>query len=257
MIFVAYSHQDEKWLNELEIMAAPLKKYGGLRPSSDKDIKPGEDWRNRISDLLRNAAIAVLLVSRHFLKSDFIMTVELPEILKARKDRGLKVMWVLISHCLWEETDLEKIQAVLPTSVALADMSESTSSSALKKICQAIKEGFEKPALDPALDGLPVAQKVANFKLLLRPCTRRAEVFIRADNSGDWYHQGGIEAGKQHCTCQFGNDKTPAKTGFHIIAMTTETHVPHQGGKPTKPLPSYRKLSNEVRVIRKKDRDII
>lgn len=90
-----------------------------------------------------------------------------------------------------------------------------------------------------------------NLKLLLRPCTRRAEVFIRADNSNDWYYQGWIEAGKQSCTCYFGNDKTPPKVGFHIIAMTTEAQVPNQGGKPTKPLPSYRKLSNEVRVIRK------
>lgn len=251
MIFVAYSHKDEKWLTELDIMAAPLKKYGGLRPFSDKDIKPGEDWRSRITVLLKSAAVAVLLVSRHFLSSNFIMNVELPEILKARKERGLKVVWVLVSHCLWEDTDLEPIQAVLPTSVALQDMSESSSAAALKKVCGDIKEAFEKPALDPALHGTLVTRKMGDLKLLLRPCTRRAEVFIRADNSNDWYHQGWIEAGKQHCTCYFGNEKTLPKVGFHIIAMTTEAQFPNQGGRPTKPLPSYRKLSNEVRVIRR------
>lgn len=251
MIFVAYSHKDAKWLNELEIMAAPLKKYGGLRPLSDKDIKTGADWRKSIDSLLNNAAVAVLLVSRHFLNSSFIMDVELPAILKARKNRGLKVVWVLVSHCLWEETPLEKIQAVLPTSVALQDMSESSVSAALKKISLAVKEGFDQPAIDPALNGRPMAQKVENLKLLSRPCTRRVEVFVRADNSGDWYHQGAIEAGQQTRTCYFGHAKTPPKRGFHIIAMTTESRVPHQGGKPTKPLPSYQKLSNEVRVVRK------
>src|ERR1035441_2826008 len=133
MIFVAYSHKDEKWLTELEIMAAPLKKYGGLKPYSDKDIKTGADWRKSIDALLKNAAVAVLLVSRHFLNSSFIMDVELPAILKAQKERGLKVIWVLVSHCMWEETDLEPKQAVLPTSVALQDMSESSSTAALKK----------------------------------------------------------------------------------------------------------------------------
>jgi hypothetical protein len=251
MIFVAYSHKDTQWLTALEEMAAPLKKYGGLRPESDKDIKAGEDWRKRIDALLQNAVAAVLLVSRHFLNSDFIMKVELPTILKAQKERGLKVLWVLVSHCLWEETPVETLQAALSPSIALKDMPESKCDAELKKLCGTIKDAFEQPALNTALNGLRITRKMENLKLLLRPCTRRAEVFVRADNTGDWYHQGCIEAGQQRCTCYFGNDKTPPNTGFHIICMTTESKVPHQGGKPTRPLPSYRKLSNEVRVIRK------
>jgi hypothetical protein len=64
-------------------MAGPLKKYGGLRPMSDKEIKAGEDWRTRIDVMLNEAEVAVLFVSRHFLDSQFIIDVELPRILKA------------------------------------------------------------------------------------------------------------------------------------------------------------------------------
>jgi hypothetical protein len=253
MIFVAYSHKDEKWLTEFETMAAPLKKYGGLKPQSDKDIKSSEDWRKRIDEMLKQADVAILLVSRHFLSSHFITTVELPQILKARNDRGLKIIWVLVSQCLWEETELEKIQSPVPTSIGLQDMSEGNSMAALKKVCGVIKEVFEKPALNKVIQGVSVGIKAEHLKVLERPCTRRVEVFIRADNSEDWWHQGWIDAGKQNITCHFGTAKTPPNVGFHIIGMTTEAPVPHQGGKPTKPLPKYRQLSDgDVRVIRKK-----
>jgi len=252
MIFVAYSRQDKKWLDELCTMAAPLKKYGGLRPYSDKDIKPGQDWRPEIDKFLGEAAVAVLLVSRHFLASKFIMEVELPAILKARKARRLEVIWVLVSHCLWKESDLEPIQAVSDTSISLEDMSAGKQSGTLKAVCEQIKAVMETPVLDPALAGRSVAQRMQDLKLLARPAIRRVEVFIRADNSGDWYHQGGIPAGGKTCTCWFGTDKTPAGKGYHIIAMTTKSHVPHQGGKATKPLPNFIKLAREVRVIRRK-----
>jgi hypothetical protein len=251
MIFVAYSHVDDGWRKDLCTMAAPLRKYGGLQPYSDRDIKPGGNWREEINKFLSSATVAVLLVSRHFLASKFIMEVELPAILEARKTRKLEVVWVLASHCLWKETELEPLQAVLPTSVSLEDMSEAKKSAALKAICDQIKDVMETPVLDPALAGRAVTRKMEDLKLLARPAIRRVEIFIRADNSGDWYHQGGIAAGKQHCTCSFGTNQNQPITGYHIIAMTTKAHVPHQGGKPTKPLPNFIKLANEVRVLRK------
>lgn len=249
MIFVAYSHRDEAWLNELRTMAAPLRKYGGLQPFSDKDIKTGADWRQAIKKFLDNAAIAVLLVSRHFLDSQFIIDEELPEILRAREGRGLQVIWVLVSHCLYEDTPLEGIQAALPTSSALEEMSESKKNAALKTICKTIKDAFEKPVLDPALNGMKVSQKMPNLKLLLRPTTRFAEVFVRQDNQ-KWYHQGAIPPGHRHLRCYFGNDKTLEGTSFRITAMTMETGVPDQGGKPTDPMPECRTRADEVRVIR-------
>ena len=250
MIFVAYSHKDEKWLTELETMAAPLQKFGGLRPQSDKDINASEEWRKRIESMLKEAAVAVLLVSRHFISSKFIMTVELPQILNDRKERGLKVLWVLVSPCMWEETELEKIQSPVPTGIGLQDMSDGNAMMTLKKVCAVIKEAFEKPALNMGLQGTSVSTRMDNVKVLLRPCTRRVEVFIRSDKSTDWWHQGWIEAGKQHLTCHFGNSRTSANTGFHIIAMTTETPIPHQAGKATKPLPQYRQMCDgDVRVI--------
>src|ERR1700680_2503727 len=101
MVFISYSHVDTKWLTELLTMAAPFVRFGGMRTFSDADIGTGASWRANILKALDEALVAVLLVSPYFLKSPFIMDVELPRILKAQQDRGLEVVWVLVSHCAY------------------------------------------------------------------------------------------------------------------------------------------------------------
>src|ERR1051326_8121963 len=118
MIFVSYSQVDAKYCQDLLTMAAPLTKYGGMQIFSDADIAAGASWPSTIQKSLDKASVAVLLVSRHFLRSRFIMDIELPYILKARNVRGLEILWVLVSHCLYEETPLQPIQAALPTGTA-------------------------------------------------------------------------------------------------------------------------------------------
>jgi len=49
---------------------------------------------------------------------------------------------------------------------------------------------YERPAINRALNGMRVQRKVENLSVLASPARRRVEVFIRADSSGDWYHQG-------------------------------------------------------------------
>lgn len=230
-------------------MAAPLTKFGGMQVFSDSDIAAGASWPSTIQKALDKAVVAVLLVSRHFLKSSFIMDVEVPYVLKARTTRGLAVLWVPVSHCLFEETPLHHIQAAIPTGTPIEDLSDSRRNAALKTICRKTADAWrtaETPKLDPALAGRNVPAKVEDLKLLVRPAIRRTEIFIRPDNSADWYHQGPILPGHTSRTCHFGNEKTKSGTGFHILAMTTDAAVPHQGGKPTKPLPQARTRSNEL-----------
>jgi len=80
-------------------MAAPFVKFGGMRTFSDADIGTGASWRANILRALEEAWVAVLLVSPYFLKSPFIMDVELPRILKHGKIEGWKWFgcWCLIA----------------------------------------------------------------------------------------------------------------------------------------------------------------
>jgi hypothetical protein len=253
MIFVAYSHRDADWCEEVVTMAAPLMRYGGLQSFSDSDIAAGSAWRSTIRKALDKSAAAVLLVSRHALSSKFIMDTELPYILTARKDRGLVLLWILVSDCLFEKTPLEPIQAALPTSAPLEGMSRADRSKALKKLCEKIDtawRNFERPRLNLALQGRKMQKRVENLQVLSRAATRRTEIFVRPDNQADWYHQGPVLAGEVARTCHFGHPNTKPGTGFHILAITTDSPVPHQGGKPTNPLPKFRTRADGLRVIR-------
>src|ERR687896_1930534 len=107
-VFISYSHQDKKWLDELQTTLKPLVRAGDIVLWDDTTIPTGANWRKTIEQALETAKVGVMLVSSNFLGSDFITEVELPSLLKAAEENGLQVCWVLISHCLYEESQLAK-----------------------------------------------------------------------------------------------------------------------------------------------------
>jgi len=103
-IFISYSHQDSRWLRELEVTLRPHVRAGDLQYFSDRDLKPGELWQELIMRELNQARIAVLLVSRYFMSSDFIARFELPAILDATTKDGLVVFWIAVSASAYKES---------------------------------------------------------------------------------------------------------------------------------------------------------
>jgi hypothetical protein len=77
----------------------------------------------------------LLTMAAPFVKFGGMRTFELPRILKARQERGLELVWVLVSHCLYEATPLAPIQAAFPLKTPLEDMSEPKKKAALKAVC--------------------------------------------------------------------------------------------------------------------------
>jgi hypothetical protein len=106
----------------------------------DTKIRPGSEWRVEIKQALAAARAAVLLVSPNFLESDFIHENELPPLLNAAKGGGLIILWVYISHCLYEETEIERYQGAHDDiSKPLDSLTPSEQNRVLADVCRKIK----------------------------------------------------------------------------------------------------------------------
>lgn len=138
-VFISYSHKDKKFLDELLAHLKPLERAGRVSAWSDQQIKPGSEWAEQIQVALDSAKVAVLLVTKDFLASDFIDQNELGPLLVAARESGVAIRWVLVRDCNWKKTPLNDYQAAYPPDKPLAGKNWSRDS-AWVAICDAIEE---------------------------------------------------------------------------------------------------------------------
>lgn len=102
LVFVAYQHDDTKWLEELKKHLGALIHSERIEFFSDRQIGGSEEWDPAIQNKLKSAKVIVPMISPNFLSSRYIQTVELPAAI-ARHVRGeVKVLPVLVESCDWE-----------------------------------------------------------------------------------------------------------------------------------------------------------
>jgi hypothetical protein len=102
LVFVAYQHDDTKWLEELKKHLGALIHSERIEFFSDRQIGGSEEWDPAIRNKLKSAKLIVPMISPNFLSSKYIQTVELPTAI-ARHVRGeVKVLPVLLESCDWE-----------------------------------------------------------------------------------------------------------------------------------------------------------
>ena len=111
--FVSYSHADSESLERLQVHLRPLVKKGKIDLWADTKIKAGDRWKEEIESALRDAAIAVLLISADFLASDFIVDNELPPILEGAEKKGTRILPIVLKPCRFARDEhLSKFQAI-------------------------------------------------------------------------------------------------------------------------------------------------
>jgi internalin A len=138
-VFVSYSHQDQNWLEKLQIALKPLIRNRTIDVWADTRIKTGQKWEDEIKKALARAKIAVLLVSQNFLASDFIANEEFPPILAAAENEGLTIIWVPVTASLYDVTDIAKFQAAHDPSKPLDSLSDADLHQALVNIAKIIR----------------------------------------------------------------------------------------------------------------------
>ena len=112
-VFLSYSHRDLRWISRLEVHLKPIVDLGLISHWHDRLIIPGSKWRQEIEMAIRNAKIALLLVSADFLASDFITQNEIPPLLKAAEEKGTHILPIIVGPCRFKRTpSLAEFQAV-------------------------------------------------------------------------------------------------------------------------------------------------
>ena len=159
-VFVSYSHSDSEWLDRLDKHFRALWRSGNLPVISqwdDRWIAPGEPWREKISEAIRSAKVAVLLISTDFLASEFIRTVEMPELLTAAESAGLIIVSLYLKPASIKEHPLTKYQFV--NSRPVIDMTEADQERAFRSAAKVVFGALEGGT--GLSDSLPITSQIA------------------------------------------------------------------------------------------------
>jgi hypothetical protein len=196
-VFVCYARADNcsedkrlKWLDRLLEFMRPVTRFGEVKAWSDDSISPGGTLDSEIRYALDCARIAVLLVSPAFLASDYIACSEVPVLLMRAKLRGMRMLPVIISPCLYEETRfkypdwrtgpeevlLGSLQSINPPSRTLIEMAEGEQNRVLLAIARQIGTWLEEDRIHAERDAERAAEMTRQARLeTLKRLTKEIE----------------------------------------------------------------------------------
>lgn len=110
-LFFSYAHEDEELRNALEVHLAMLKRNGLVRAWHDRRITAGSDLDGAISKHLEEADVILLLLSPHFLASDYCYETEAARALQLHAAGKAVVIPVILQPCDWLESPFRKLRA--------------------------------------------------------------------------------------------------------------------------------------------------
>lgn len=113
-VFLSYSHEDEKYKQELDKHLAVQKRNGVIETWNDRKLLAGTHIHEEIDEKLVEADLIILLVSADFFASDYCYEKEMKKALELNEAGKNIIIPVIVRECDWLESPLEKLVA-LPT----------------------------------------------------------------------------------------------------------------------------------------------
>jgi TIR domain/DnaA N-terminal domain len=144
-VFISYSHRDSQLVERLLVHLRPLDRDLKIETWTDRSIRPGTDWRGELQKAIANADTVILLVSADFLASEFIMTEELPSLLKQRETKGATILPLICTPCRYMRTpELARFQALNDPSEPLLKMAEVDREAVFNRVAEVVEDSYKK-----------------------------------------------------------------------------------------------------------------
>lgn len=138
-IFVSYSRADKERCEELVASFASLQDEGLVTLSYDGGLTPGEDYFDRLEEMIETADVALFLVSPASLSSAAVDTELRYALTRFKADSSgtaLRIVPVILNRCDWQDTPLGGFQCMPNGAVPLSELENP--SEALRDIATAI-----------------------------------------------------------------------------------------------------------------------
>ncbi|MGA2568943.1 MAG: TIR domain-containing protein [Terracidiphilus sp.] len=120
-VFVSYAREDKRWLdpeyrfNLIPFLVESLRRHNVVF-WFDTELKPGDEYKRNIDSEIDQARIAILVVSQHFLNSEFIESREMPRIADRAQQGKMIVIPVLVEPCDWSDYPFLSDRQMVPSS---------------------------------------------------------------------------------------------------------------------------------------------
>src|SRR3989449_11160525 len=95
-VFFAYARRDRSLRDKLEDHLSNLKYRGLITTWHDREIRAGEEWTRQIDIYLNKAHIILLLISSHFMASEYCYGIEMKQALERHERREADVIPILL-----------------------------------------------------------------------------------------------------------------------------------------------------------------
>jgi hypothetical protein len=111
-IYLSYAWEDELMEQEIEAHLQMLQRQAVIHIWHPNMIRAGDDWRREIEAHLDIADIILLLVSRNYLKDDFLYTIEMGHAMERYRQGEARVIPILLSLCNWQDASFAELLAL-------------------------------------------------------------------------------------------------------------------------------------------------
>ncbi len=113
-LFYCYAREVRTLRDELDVHLSSLKRQNLVTSWYDGEIGPGIEWEKEIDRQLRSAHIILLLITPHFIASDYCYGTEMTRALERHQDGTARVIPVILRRTFWDGAPFSQLQ-VLPT----------------------------------------------------------------------------------------------------------------------------------------------